>query len=129
MGGKVVRGAVGLCGALALVLALGFLARPEMSGARLGLQPDGPLGLSTLRGDMSGLFALIGVFSLTAAWRGQRGYLAAPVFLLTAILIGRGLSALIDGSGAAALDLIAVEILMLGVLGLGLKTLSRRVRA
>ena len=78
---------------------------------------------------MSGLFALIGVFSLAAAVRRRADYLAAPVFLLTVILFGRGLSALIDGSGMTALDLIGVEILMLGVLVLGLKTMSRPIKA
>ena len=126
---SIVRGGVGLCGAGALVLALGFLTRPEVAAARLGLQPDGPLGLSTLRGDMSGLFALIGAFSLAAAVRRRGDYLAAPVFILSIILLGRGLSALIDGSGAAALELIAVEIVMLGVLLAGMKTLPRPVRA
>ncbi len=129
MVGNIVRGAVGLCGAGALMLALGFLARPEMAAARLGLQPDGPLGLSTLRGDMSGLFALIGAFSLAAAVRRRADYLAAPTFILAVILIGRGLSALIDGSGPVAIELIGVEVVMLGVLVLGLRILPRPVKA
>lgn len=128
MGRKsVLRGAVGVCGAMALVLALGFLTRPETSALRLGLAADGPVGLSTLRGDMGGLFALIGVFSLVAAVRGRSDYLAAPVFMVAAILVGRGLSAILDGSGAAALPLIGVEILMLGVLSWGLIGLPRRI--
>lgn len=128
MVGKVVRVAVGVCGVGALVLAFGFLVQPDILARRLGLQADGPLGLSTLRGDMSGLFALIGVFSVAAALRRRADYLAAPIFLLTVILAGRGLSALVDGSGVVALDLIGVEIVMLVVLVLGLRMMARPVR-
>lgn len=120
----ILRGLLGLCGVLALVLALGFLARPETSAARLGLAPVGAVGLSTLRGDMTGVFALIGVFSLVAAVRARAIYLVAPTVMVSAILLGRGVSAMVDGSGADALPLIGVEVGMLAVMVWGLKALT-----
>ena len=125
----ILRAGLGLCGGLALLLALGFLVQPETSAARLGLTAAGPVGLSTLRGDMTGLFALIGAFSLTAAVRARAVYLVAPAVLVSVILVGRGVSAVVDGSGAMALPLIGVEVVMLAVMVCGLKALPGPVRA
>ena len=125
----ILRSALGLCGGLALLLALGFLIQPETSAARLGLTVAGPVGLSTLRGDLTGLFTLIGAFSLTAAVRAKGIYLAAPVMLVAIILAGRGVSAAVDGSGAGALPLIGVEVVMLAIMVWGLKALPGRIRA
>jgi hypothetical protein len=120
----ILRGGLGMCGGLALILALGFLVQPEVSADRLGLTASGPLGLSSLRGDMTGLFALIGSASLIAAVRGRAGYLAAPAAMVGVILFGRCVSAVLDGSGSAALPLIGVEILMLAVMVGGVKVLG-----
>ena len=125
----ILRGVLGLCGGLALLLALGFLVQPETSGARLGLTAAGSVGLSTLRGDMTGLFALIGVFSLTAAVRQRAIFLVAPAMLVSTILTGRGVSAAVDGSGAGALPLIGVEVVMLAIMLWGLKALPGRIRS
>lgn len=125
----ILRAALGLCGGLALLLALGFLAQPETSAVRLGLTAAGPVGLSTLRGDMTGLFTLIGAFSLAAAVRAKAAYLVAPAVLVSIILMGRGVSAVVDGSGALALPLIGVEIAMLAVMVWGLKVLPGPLRA
>ena len=125
----ILRGLLGLCGGLALLLALGFLVQPESSAARLGLTAAGPVGLSTLRGDMTGLFALIGVFSLIAAVRQRAIYLVAPAMMVSAILVGRCVSAVVDGSGAEALPLIGVEVMMLAVMLWGLKALPGWIRA
>ena len=120
----ILRSGLGLCGGLALMLALGFLVQPEVSAARLGLNAAGPLGLSSLRGDMTGMFALIGAASLAAAVRGRAGYLAAPAAMVGVILFGRCVSAVLDGSGVAAMPLIGVEILMLAVMVAGVKALG-----
>lgn len=120
----ILRGLLGLCGVLALILALGFLVQPQVSAVRLGLSPVGSVGLSTLRGDMTGVFALIGVFVLLAAGRARAIYLVAPAMMVSVILVGRGVSALVDGSGAAALPLIGVEVGMLAVMVWGLKALN-----
>lgn len=125
----ILRAALGLCGGLALMLALGFLAQPETSAARLGLSAVGPVGLSTLRGDMTGLFALIGGFAVAAAVRERAIYLVAPAVLVSVILVGRGVSAVVDGSGGGSLPLIGVEVAMLAVMLWGLKALPGRIRA
>lgn len=126
---SILRGALGLCGGLALVLALGFLVQPEVAAARLGLVAADALGLSTLRGDMTGLFALIGATSLAAAVRGRAGCLAAAAAMVAVILAGRTVSAFVDCSGAAALPLIGVEILMLAVMTWGVKALPQTSEA
>lgn len=115
---------VGLVALAGLALAAGALVRPEAAAARLGLAADGGLGLSTLRGDLTALFGVIGAFCAWAAAKGRGGVLAAPALALATALAGRLVSAVVDGSGAVALPMMAVEVGLLtlvtaGWLGLG----------
>lgn len=110
-------------GGLTLPLALGFLLFPARAAARLGLEALGPLGMSTLRGDFLGIFAILGGTAVYAAIRNRSDVLIVPIIMLAVIIAGRLVSAVLDGSGTAALPLIAVEILMLAVVLLGYRTL------
>ena len=67
----IIRFALFGLGALTLPLAAGFLLAPARIALRLGLEPTGPVGLSTLRGDFFALFLLFGWLSnrLTRHWR------------------------------------------------------------
>jgi hypothetical protein len=112
-----------LVGGLVLPLALGFLLTPARAAARLGLEAVGPLGLSTLRGDFLGVFALIGGSAVYASVRNRGDVLIAPIIMLAAIIAGRLVSAILDNSGKTALTLIIVEVLMLSLLVLGYRTL------
>lgn len=119
----IVRIALLLVGGLTLPLALGFLLAPARAAARLGLEAVGPVGWSTLRGDFLGIFVLIGGSAVYAAIRNRSDVLIVPILMLSVIIAGRLVSAVLDGSGKAALPLIAAEVLMLAIVVLGYRTL------
>ena len=108
---------------MTLPLAAGFLLAPARIALRLGLEPTGPVGLSTLRGDFFALFLLFGLSAIYAAVRNRSDVLLIPMLMIAVIILGRLFSAIVDGSGREALPLIAVEVVMLGIVFLGYRTL------
>jgi len=119
----IVRFALFGLGALTLPLAAGFLLTPARVALRLGLEPTGPVGLSTLRGDFFALFLMFGLSAIYAAVRNRSDVLLIPMIMLAVIIAGRLFSAVLDGSGAKAMPLIAVEVVMLATVFLGYRTL------
>jgi hypothetical protein len=119
----IVRFALFGLGALTLPLAAGFLLAPARIALRLGLEPTGPVGLSTLRGDFFALFLMFGLSAIYAAVRNRSDVLLIPMIMLAVIILGRLVSAVLDGSGAKAMPLIAVEVVMLAIVFVGYRTL------
>jgi hypothetical protein len=119
----IVRFALFGLGALTLPLAAGFLLTPARVALRLGLEPTGPVGLSTLRGDFFALFLMFGLSAIYAAVRNRSDVLLIPMIMLAVIILGRLVSAVLDGSGAKAMPLIAVEVVMLAIVFVGYRTL------
>jgi hypothetical protein len=119
----IVRIALFLMGGLTLSLATGFLLAPARAALRLGLEAAGPVGMSTLRGDFLGVFVMIGGSVIYAAVRNRSDVLIIPLLMLSLIIVGRLVSAVLDGSGRDALPLIAAEVMMLAVVVLGYRTL------
>jgi hypothetical protein len=110
-------------GVLTLPLAAGFLLAPARVALRLGLEPTGPVGLSTLRGDFFALFLMFGLTAIYASVRNRSDVLIIPMIMIAVIILGRLFSAVVDGSGPEALPLIAVEVAMLAIVFLGYRTL------
>ena len=110
-------------GVLTLPLAAGFLLAPARVALRLGLEPTGPVGLSTLRGDFFALFLMFGLTAIYASVRNRSDVLNIPMIMIAVIILGRLFSAVVDGSGPEALPLIAVEVVMLAIVFLGYRTL------
>jgi hypothetical protein len=110
-------------GVLTLPLAAGFLLAPARVALRLGLEPTGPVGLSTLRGDFFALFLMFGLSAIYASVRNRSDVLIIPMIMIAVIILGRLFSAVVDGSGPEALPLIAVEVVMLAIVFLGYRTL------
>jgi len=110
-------------GVLTLPLAAGFLLAPARVALRLGLEPTGPVGLSTLRGDFFALFLMFGLTAIYASVRNRSDVLIIPMIMIAVIILGRLFSAVVDGSGPEALPLIAVEVVMLAIVFLGYRTL------
>jgi hypothetical protein len=119
----IVRIALFGLGVLTLPLAAGFLLAPARVALRLGLEPTGPVGLSTLRGDFFALFLMFGLTAIYAAVRNRSDVLIIPMIMIAVIILGRLFSAVVDGSGPEALPLIAVEVVMLAIVFLGYRTL------
>ena len=110
-------------GVLTLPLAAGFLLAPARVALRLGLEPTGPVGLSTLRGDFFALFLMFGLTAIYASVRNRSDVLIIPMIMIAVIILGRLFSAVVDGSGPEALPLLAVEVVMLAIVFLGYRTL------
>jgi hypothetical protein len=119
----IVRFALLGLGALTLPLAAGFLLTPARVALRLGLEPTGPVGLSTLRGDFFALFLMFGLSAIYASVRNRSDVLIIPMIMIAVIILGRLFSAVVDGSGQKAMPLIAIEVVMLGIVFLGYRTL------
>ncbi len=119
----IVRIALFGLGVLTLPLAAGFLLTPARVALRLGLEPTGPVGLSTLRGDFFALFLMFGLSAIYASVRNRSDVLIIPMIMIAVIILGRLFSAVVDGSGPEALPLIAVEVVMLAIVFLGYRTL------
>ena len=112
----VLRYLSGLVGVFFLVLGLMFLFSPGSQTAQFELLPSGNAGLSTLRGDMAGLFLGMALFSFLGAIRGSRGLLAVPASFLGFIIFGRLLNLMLDGGSAVGDQSMLIEIAMLAIL-------------
>jgi hypothetical protein len=115
----VVRVGVGLVGLFNIVLGLGFLLDPAQAGLRFFLTSLGTQGMATMRADFTAFFVTGGAFAMIAAWRAWRWPLCVPLTLLSIAIVGRAISLLADGAPGIAFTPMAVEALMIAMLGLG----------
>lgn len=120
----VVRGLVGVLGALALAMAAAFWLNPGLPAARLGVSALDALGFATLRADMGGFFAMAGVLSLAAAVRDNARLLTASLLLVTLALAARVGTAALSGYTPEMAQPMVVEAVLAAVLALGRRTLS-----
>lgn len=91
------RVAIGVSGALFLLLGTSFLRDPSFAALRLGVAPLGPLGEATLRGDFFALFAVGGLFSIAGAIRSDARLLFIPLLLVSLTLVGRLITVMVAG--------------------------------
>jgi ribonuclease Z len=124
----VLRYLSGLVGLFFLALGVMFLFSPAGQTATFALLPSGNTGLSTLRGDVAGLFLGIALFSLLGAIRGSAGLLAVPAGFLSFIIFGRLLNLTLDGRSTAAIQAMLIEIAMLAILVFTILSLRRGKR-
>ena len=83
------RVAIGISGAVMIVVFLRDWMDPVAVGAKLGFGPIAPLGFASLRADIGGFFGGVGMLALAAAIRADRGLLVAPLLLMILALLGR----------------------------------------
>jgi ribonuclease Z len=108
-----------------LALGLMFLFSPGGQTAQFALLPSGNAGLSTLRGDMAGLFLGMGLFSLLGAIRGSVVFLAIPATFLGFIIFGRLSNLILDGSSVTGEQSMLIEIVLAVVLLLTILSLRK----
>ena len=100
---------IGLVGLLALGVSIRLWTAPAKVGAILGLASEGLAGMATLRADVAGFFAGVGLFSFLAALRGDR-ILVVPLTLVGLALAGRLLSAVLLGLPPQQYASVAIEV-------------------
>ena len=125
MGKLAIRGVVGVAGALGLFLAVRLWVAPAVVGANLGLIGEGPLGQATLRADVGGFFAAVGVFAIAGAARGEARLLTAPLLMVATAIAARLVAAAVNGLDQRAVQAIVVEAVLVAVFGLGRWRLGR----
>lgn len=84
-------------GLVDLMLGLGFLFQPAISGGDFGLVSNGNAGLATLRADMSAFFLVAAGCMMWGAWRRNADLFLPPAALFGIAFVGRLISAVFDG--------------------------------
>ena len=105
-----------LGGLFFVLLGLGFLLQPEVAGAGIGIAAQKTQGFSTLRGDMFGFFAIIGICMLWGAWARKGDLLLVPAIIMVIVIIGRIVSAAMDGTYEGYIVPMAIEAVIAALL-------------
>ena len=111
----VLRILVALAAIFFVVLGLRWLIDPTSAAAALGMHLMDGVGRSSQIGDVGALFLSIGFMMLVALITARRSWFQAPALLLVLIALFRAL-AWLSHDAALALDMIAVELVVAGVL-------------
>ncbi len=90
---------VGFQGVVSVLVALAIWFALDRTVAQLGISPLDITGRATVRADMGGFFAAIGVTALVAAWRQSPQWANAVLGLMAAALAGRSVTVVMDGIG------------------------------
>ncbi len=106
----VIRIIIGLLALLFLLLGLGFLLDPIPAAGRMGLEAMDLTGMSSLRGDLAGLFFASTVMMVLGLWRGHPTWFLAVAVLMGAIAFGRVIGFALDGATSTSLTAFATEI-------------------
>lgn len=109
-----------LAGAAAVVFALiglGFWVAPEFAAAQLGMSLLSGAGLSSQIADFASFFFVAGACMGLGLASGNRLWFYPPMMLLSVAIVGRLIAWAVHGA-ALTLDMIAVEVVVVGVLAL-----------
>lgn len=98
-----------LGGAFFVLFALAFLLTPDTIAPKIGIAAQSVQGYSTLRGDMFGFFAIIGICMLWGAWARKGDLLLVPAIIMVVVIIGRIVSAAMDGTYEGMIPAMAIE--------------------
>jgi hypothetical protein len=121
----IARVLVGVLGLAGVLIALRIWMAPADVAAQLGVGPLSSLGLATIRADMAGFFGAAGAFALFAAIRNRGAFLLAPLVLVGIALTGRVLTVALNGYSEDMAPPMAIEVVLLVVLGFGRMKLAR----
>ncbi len=110
---NIARLLVGLFGLLSVATALGLWFAMEGLLTNLGIAPTdlagGLVGRATVRADIAGLFAGMGVAMLLAARHQSRSWTNVVLLFVTMAITGRIISVFLDGGPAIVWPPIAIE--------------------
>ncbi len=116
---------IGIAGVIGLLIAARLWMAPEEMAAQLGLAPQGPLGFATIRADMGGFFAAGGAFALAAAIKGRGALLLPSVVLIALALMGRLITAAINGFTPDMAPPLLIEAVLLLLFAAGWRLIRR----
>jgi hypothetical protein len=111
------RGLVALIGLLSLLSVYQHWFAVESLEQARGIKAIGAIGAANIRADIGGLFLAIGAFALIAAWKRDTNWLLATWLLPALALLGRFVSASIDGLSPRVIEPMVIEAIVLAILG------------
>lgn len=106
-------------------LGFGLWAAPEELAGALQVAALAPEGLSTLRGDLGGLFVALAALCLAGVWTRRGTLLQAAALILAMIVVGRLTGVIDDGLPGGAPRALAIEVGAILALVLHARGLSR----
>jgi len=118
----ILRAGVGLAGVVFIALGAGWWLIPETVSPNLGLVLQGGVGRSTQIGDFGAFFLTVGLCMVSGAYTTRRHWFYPPMLLLALAATGRSVAWLFHDA-PLAYDMIAVELLVVGLLLLTANTL------
>ncbi len=115
---------IGLIALLFLVMGGGLLIDPASATAQFGLESTGVVGLSTLRGDLAGMFLASALMLALGLVRGNTTWVLAVAVLMALIAFGRLVGFVADGADPATVTAFVAELVIVALLYLGHRRLS-----
>lgn len=103
-----------LIAAFFTLAGLAFIVNPGLASELFAVRPEGVLGLSTLRGDLGGLFLAAGLLAGLGLRDPKAAWLPALAIVMGAIALGRLAGVFADGVDGQAISNIVVEMAIVG---------------
>ncbi len=107
---------VGLIAVLLLIGGVSAVIDPSSAATSMGVTPEGILGLSTLRGDIGGMFVTGTVLLVLGIVRGQTLWFLAVAVLMGMIALGRLVGFVVDGVESSVLTPFVFEVVFVVLL-------------
>jgi hypothetical protein len=118
---------VGLVAAFFLVWGLRFYFSPDAMAAAFSIAPSGIAGVSTVRGDLGGMFVAVGLLAALGIRRGAYRSLHAAATIVGAVAFGRVIGFAYDGTPMTTVVPFVAELVFLAVLLFGAQRLRAEV--
>jgi hypothetical protein len=106
---KIIRILIGIIGLMSVFSALQHMFALDSIASERGLSTLNTAGRANFRADIGGMFMVIGVSHLLAAWKQSSGWALATASIIALALLGRLISLMLDGSGVGVWPPIAIE--------------------
>lgn len=100
---------IGLQGLGSLIVALTVWFATDQMAASLRVSPVGAVGNATIRADIGGLFMVLAIMMLMAAWKKSRMWALGALVAGGSALVGRLIGVALDGAGPGIWGPIGVE--------------------
>lgn len=112
-------------GVMFLALALQLYFIPHTALQLFSISYSDSAGLSTIRGDLGGLFFSLAIFLLLGLREQQRHWLVVSVAIIGFIILGRVVGILIDGNTAYVLAIITIELVIMAMISVAYRVLKK----
>ncbi len=124
---KALQIVIGILAALTILTALLMVFDPQITEDSMGIEATNGnlLGLSSLRGDVGGLFLGAGLMLALGLWQRNSTWFLAVALLMGTIAFGRVVGLVADGVTGTAVTNFVIEIVMIGLMWLAHRQLSQ----